>query len=82
MHIRDMTKIYARLLRVCSAQGKICIFSHIPSNHVIIGIFHTPVDETIIDSNLLYNETESKSVEICDGSRHFVLFSGATPIYS
>ena len=39
---RDMTKIYAR----------VHIFCHIPSNRVITVIFYTPVDETIVDSNL------------------------------
>ena len=33
-----------------SAQGRVRIFCYILSNH---GIFYTPVDETITDSNLL-----------------------------
>ena len=56
MITRDMTGIYARLLRVCSTcqwRG-LCVYILVIyiSNHVVTDIFYTPVQEVIIDSNL------------------------------
>ena len=48
MVTRDMTEIYALLPRMHSAQGRVCIFSHIPSNHIITVMFHTLEIESIV----------------------------------